>query len=132
MSDICEVWKYWTLNDGFCSISQKFYRATILWWVDQTFKLLADISFESCLQSITLSSLQLSCASYWADLDDTQWNEVATSTARNFNNRWPLYLHFSNMINVCLNIWFIKNSKCQQFLFCKGSRQKKSTNFSYF
>ena len=41
-----------------------------------------------------------------------------------FNNSWPLYLNFSNMINLCPNIWFIKNSKCQQFVFWKRSRQK--------
>ena len=35
MSDICEVWKYWPLKDGFHSISQIFYRAAILWWMDQ-------------------------------------------------------------------------------------------------
>ena len=32
MSDICEVWKYWPLKDGFRLISQKLY---ILLWVDQ-------------------------------------------------------------------------------------------------
>ena len=46
-------------------------------------------------------------ACYLVDLDDNQWNEVATSTARNSNNSWLLYLHFSNMINLCPNIWFI-------------------------
>ena len=35
MSDICEVWKYWPLKDGFRSISQIFYGAAILWWMDQ-------------------------------------------------------------------------------------------------
>ena len=35
MSYICEVWKYWPLKDSYCSISQKFYRAVILWWVVQ-------------------------------------------------------------------------------------------------
>ena len=35
MSDIREVWKYWPLKDGFRLISQKLYRAAILWWVDQ-------------------------------------------------------------------------------------------------
>ena len=35
MPDICEVWKYWPLRDGFRSILQKFYRAAILWRVDQ-------------------------------------------------------------------------------------------------
>ena len=85
------------------------------------------ISLESCLQNIVLSSLQLfSWASYWVDLDDIQWNGVAISTNRNFNNSWSLYLNFSNMINVCLNIWFIKNGK-----FWKRSRQKKHKPFIY-
>ena len=35
ISDIREVWKYWPLKDGFPSISQKCYRTTILWWVEQ-------------------------------------------------------------------------------------------------
>ena len=35
MSDIREVWKYWLLKDDFRSISQKFYRTAILWWMDQ-------------------------------------------------------------------------------------------------
>ena len=35
MSDIREVWKYWPLKDGFRLISQKLYKAVILWWVDQ-------------------------------------------------------------------------------------------------
>ena len=48
----------------------------------------------------------------------------STSTTRNFYNNWPTYLNFSNMINLCPNIWFIKNSKCQQFVFWKRSRQK--------
>ena len=61
---------------------------------------------------------------YQVDLDDIQWNEVATSTAHNFSNSWPLTLNFSNMINLCPNIWFIKNPKCQQFAFWKRSRQK--------
>ena len=53
-----------------------------------------------------------------------QWNKVATSLARDFNNSWPLYLNFSNMINLWPNIWFMKNSKCHQFLFWKRRRQK--------
>ena len=53
-----------------------------------------------------------------------QWTEVATSTACNFINSWPICLNFSNMINLCHNIWSIENSKCQQFVFWKTSRQK--------
>ena len=62
--------------------------------------------------------------------DDIQRNEVANSTARNFNNSWPLYLCFSNMIKLYPNIWFIKNSKCHQFLFWEEA--PKNTNFSFF
>ena len=88
-------------------------------------KILADISFDSGFQQIVLASLLLfSCACYLVDLDDIQWNEAATSTASNFNNIWPLYLNYSNMINLCPNIWFIEKSKCQWFLFWKKNRQK--------
>ena len=56
----------------------------------------------------------------------------SNSDSRIFNNSWPLHLNFSNVINLCPNIWFIKNSKCQQSFFEKRSRQKKNTNLSYF
>ena len=65
MSGIREIWKYWPLKNGFLSISQTFYRAAILCWVDQDVKLLADISFESSLQNTVLLSLPLFlCACY--------------------------------------------------------------------
>ena len=136
MSCICEVLKYWPLKDSFCSISQKFYRAAlavlqaILWKLyqisnfQQTFLLRAAFRILHC-RVYSYSRVLL----IKVDLDDIQWNEVATSTARNFNNSWPLYLNFSNMINLCLSIWFIENSKCQQFLFWKRSRQEKTKIF---
>ena len=73
MSDIREVWMLaWPLNTGFRSVSQKIFRATISWWVDQR-QVLADISFESSFQDIVLSCLLLlSCACYLSDLDDIQ------------------------------------------------------------
>ena len=80
----------------------------------KNFKLLAEFFLESGLQNIVLLILLLFlCACYEADLDDIQWKEVATSTAHNFNNSWPLYLNFSNVINLCPNIWFIKDFTCQ-------------------
>ena len=57
--------------------------------------------------------------------------KVATSAARNFNKSWPLYLNFSNMINLCPNIWFIKNSKCQQFFHLKKEPPKKHKFFIF-
>ena len=104
----------------------------------KSFKLLADISFESGLQNTVLPSLLLfSWACFYVDLDDIQWNERATSTARNFNNSRPSYLKFSNMINLCTNIWFVENSKCQQFLFWKRKifqffKKTTITHFSCF
>ena len=98
----------------------------------KNFKLLGDVSLESGLQNIVLSRLLLfSCACCYIDLGDIHWNKVATSTACNFNNSWQLYLNFSNMINPFPNIWFIENSKCDQYLFWKTNRQK-ITNFSCF
>ena len=64
-------------------------------------------------------------------LNEIQWNEVATSTARNFNNNWPLYLKFPNMVNLRPIIWSIQKSKFQQFLIWKESCQK-NTNFPLF
>ena len=93
----------------------------------KSFKLLSVISFDSGCQKIVLSNLPLfSCACYKDARDNIQQNEVATSTARNFSNR---YLHFSRIITLCPNIWFAKNSECQQFLFWRKSRQKNKFFF---
>ena len=125
MSYIREVWKYWSLKDGFCSISQKFTGRPFCGGSTKNFKCLADIFFWEGFQNILLLSLLLfSFASYWPDLHDIQWNEVATSTARNFNNNWPLYLNFSNMVNFCPNNWFIKNQYVSNFYFEKGAAKK--------
>ena len=130
MSDICEVWKYWPLKDDFRSISQKFCRAAYHFGVGRPkiFKLLADVYFYS---SFKILYCRVLCACFQVDLDDIQWNEMATSTARNFNNSWPLYLIFLNMINLCPNIWFIKNLKCQQIFHLKKD-PPKNTDFSCF
>ena len=60
----------------------------------------------------------------WSRRYSMKWSSNFDGPAHNFNNRWSLYLNFPNMINLCPNIWFIKNSKCQQFVFWKRSRQK--------
>ena len=92
-----------------------------------------NISFDSSLQNTVLPSLRLLfCACYQVDLDDIQRNEVATLTAHDFSNSWSLYLIFLNMINLCPNIWFIKNSKCQQFFHLKKQPPKKTQIFHIF
>ena len=131
------VWYSWSLNVLAIKRWFPFNFAIILqgrhFVVGRTknFKVLADISFQSSPQNTVLPSLLLFlCACYYFDLDDIQWNEVATSTARSFINSWPLYLIFWNMINFCPNVWFIKNSKCQQAFHLK-KELPKNTNFSY-
>ena len=64
------------------------------------FKILANFILNRNFESLLLSS----CVCYWVDLDCIQWNEVTILTARDFNQNWPLYLIFSNMINLCPDI----------------------------
>ena len=65
------------------------------------------------------------------------WNQksasvlLSSSTALNFNNSRPIYVILWEMRNHYRNIWFMKNSKCQHFLFLKKQPQKR-TNFSTF
>ena len=48
----------------------------------------------------------------------------STSTTRNFYNNWPTYLNFSNMINLCPNIWFIKIFQMSAIGFLKKESPK--------
>ena len=125
MSDIREVWKYWPLKNGWLSLNFAHILQGCHFVVGEpkNFKLLADISFEGSLQNTVLPSLMLFlCVCY----------EVTTSTARNFNNSWPLYLNFWNMINLSPIFWFIQNSKCQQFFFVEKTTAKKAQIFHIF
>ena len=63
--------------------------------------------------------LLFSSVCYQDDLSDSERNEIASSTACNFNNSWLLYVKFSETINLCQNIWLIENWKYQLFLFLK-------------
>ena len=81
-------------------------------------KLSTDISFERDFRNIALSNLLLLSCPCWVDLDDIQCR--------------PLFLNFSNLINLCPNIWFNENSKYQQFLFSKQKRKKNPHIFHVF
>ena len=56
---------------------------------------------------------------------------LSSSTARNFNNSRPIYAILWEMRNHYQNIWFMKNSKCQHFLFLKNS-PRNSQSFQLF
>ena len=74
------------------------------------------VSFQ---KNVFSSFLLFSSVCYQDDLSDSERNEIASSTARNFNNSWLLYVKFSETINLCQNISLIENWKCQLFLFLK-------------
>ena len=125
------LWCLWSLKILFIKRWFPFYFAIILqgrhFVVDgpKNFKLLVDISFESGLQNILLLSLLLFwCVCYLVDLDDIQWNEVATSTARNLNNSRPLYLNFSGIINLCQICDSLKIQNVSNFYFEKRTARK--------
>ena len=48
-----------------------------------------------------------------------KWTKIAAWTARNFNNSWPINVKFSEVMNVCRNIWLIENSNCYLFWILK-------------
>ena len=86
----------------------------------KTLKLSTNTCFGVSFQKNVFSSFLLfSSVCYQDDLSDSERNEIASSTARNFNNSWLLYVKFSETINLCRNIWLIENWKCQLFLFLK-------------
>ena len=55
----------------------------------------------------------------WYLRSDSKRNEIGSSTARNFNNSWLLYVKFSKTINLCWIVSLTENWKCQLFLFLK-------------
>ena len=85
------------------------------------------VSFQ---KNVLSSFLIFSYVCYQDDLRDSEKNEIASLTARNFNNNWLLYVKFSETINLCWNIWLIENWKCQLFLFSKQKTPKR-TKFSF-
>ena len=98
----------------------------------KTLKLSTNTCFGVSFQKNVLSSFLLfSSVCYQDDLSDSERNEIASSTARNFNNSWLLYVKFSETINLCRNIWLIENWKCRLFLFLKKKAPKRTKFFNF-
>ena len=57
----------------------------------------------------------------WTVFPRIYTNLQSSPTARNFNNSRTIYVILWEMRNHYRNIWFMKNSKCQHFLFLKNS-----------
>ena len=82
-------------------------------------KLSTNTFFGVSFQKNVLSNFLLFLSVYYQDgLSDSKKNEIASLTARYFNNSWLLYVKFSETINLCQNIWLIENWKWK-FLFLK-------------
>ena len=83
-------------------------------------KLSANTCFGVSFQKNVFSSFLLfSSVCYQDDLSHSERNEIASSTARNLNSSWLLYVSIWETINLCRNIWLIENWKCLLFLFLK-------------
>ena len=100
------AWRYYPLKDGFRSVSQKINRVVILRWVGQK----TSNFYQIFLLIVAFKKLywQIYCYFHiclllsWSRRYSMKWR---TSTTRNFNNSWLLYLHFSRIINLCPNTW---------------------------
>ena len=81
---------------------------------------LPDISFDCSFEKIVLSSLLLfSRACYLLDLDDIQWNEVATSTAL-----IPPFFKYVKLLPKYLNFVSFKIRNASNFYFEERAPQK--------
>ena len=93
------------------TVDQKTFSAHFLW----------ERPSKYCIVELTVVLVCLLLS--WSRRYSMKWSSNLDGSY--FNNSWPLYLNFSNMINLCPNIWFIKNSKCQQFFHLKKEPPKK-------
>ena len=84
-------------------------------WRHQTISYLLEVTAQNhFLDSFSQNIYQFAIKSLLSVL-------LSSSTARNFNNSRPIYVILWEMRNHYRNIWFMKNSKCQHFLFLKNS-----------
>ena len=93
------------------------------------------LSTNTCLvlafkKNLLPSFLLFSSVCYQDDLNNSERNEIASSTASNFNNSWLLCVKLSEKINLCQNIWLTENWKCLHFYFWNKRRQK-GQNFQF-
>ena len=91
----------------FRSVLQKISKSrnfTIIW--SKILKLLPDTHFDTSFQNNVLVSLQLFLfVCYEVFLSYVQWNKIASSTACNLHNDWPLLFKFLETRDFCQNIW---------------------------
>ena len=99
------------------TVDQKTFSAHFLW----------ERPSKYCIVELTVVLVCLLLS--WSRRYSMKWSSNLDGSY--FNNSWPLYLNFSNMINLCPNIWFIKNSKCQQFFHLKKELPKKHKCFIF-
>ena len=96
MSDICEVWKNYSLKCGYpFNFSKNLKDRHFVVGGSKNLKLLTNPFFGVSLQKNVFSSFLLfPPVCYQDDLSNSERNEIASSTARNFNNSWLFMSHF--------------------------------------
>ena len=86
-------------------------------------KLSTNTFFSVSFQKNVLSGFLLfSFVCYQDDQIDSERNEITSSKTRNNNCLW--YVKFSEIINLCRNIWLIENWKVSRLYFWNKRRQK--------
>ena len=97
----------------------------------KTLNLSTNICFGVSFQKNVFSSFLLFLSvCYQDDLSDSERNEIASSTARNFNNSWLLYVKFSETINLCRNMTDRKLKMSAVIIFeIKVAKNDKIFNF---
>ena len=90
-------------------------------------KLSPGTAIDSTFQKYILESLLLfSFVCYQVVLSCINWTKISSSTARNLNNSWLIYVTYSKMISISRNIWVVEN-----FFFGNKRRQKRQ-NVQFF
>ena len=77
-------------------------------------KLSTNTCFGVRFQKAVFSSFLLFLSVCYQD-DLSKKNEIASSTARKFNNSRLLYVNFLETVKLCRNIWLIENWECELF-----------------
>ena len=87
------------------------------------------LSPNTCFGVSFQKNVFLSFLSFWSVYSER--NEIASSTAPNFNNIWLLYFTFSETINLCRNNWLIKIENVSSCYFRNKKHQKGQNSQSF-
>ena len=132
MSGICKVFKNLVIKMWFpFNFAKNWKDPHFVVGGSKTLKLSPNTYFGVSFQKNLLSSFLLFLSvCYQDDLSDSEKNEIKSSTARNFNNSWLLYVKFSETIHLNKYLTDRKLKMWDVFIFeIKGAKKNKISNF---